>query len=322
MADSDDTKAEASAEKAYAAAAEAVGEKDEIVVPTAEVASEPVEFPAKPKRARKAPAVAAAEPGRAPVAAEAPAPIAEAAPAEILLPAAPAPKPRRMAANPLKTAKAVKTAKPVAKLAVKRAVAKPVAAPAAKPAAIKPLAIKVRKPAVQKIKTAPKAAANPVEAGIVAATKTSFIDQLKEIPMDMTTSIKDAVSGAQDKAKEAFTKTSAAASEYGEFAKGNVEAVVESGKILASGLQELGNKFIADSKTAFETASADVKALTSVKSPTEFFQFQTDLLKRNFETAVSYGTKTSEAMLKLSGDVIKPISGRVTLAVEKVKAAA
>jgi hypothetical protein len=182
--------------------------------------------------------------------------------------------------------------------------------------------VKARKASVQKIKPAAKAAPKPVKASPAAAPTIPFIAKIKEIPMDVTASIKDAVSGAQEKAKEAFTKTSAAASEATEFAKGNVEAFVESGKILASGLQALGNTFVADSKTAFETATADVKALTSVKSPTDFFKLQGDLLRRNFDTAIALTSKNSEAMLKLTNDVIAPISGRVSLAVEKVKQAA
>jgi hypothetical protein len=42
-------------------------------------------------------------------------------------------------------------------------------------------------------------------------------------------------------------------------------------------------------------------------------------MRRNFETAIAYGSKNSEAMLKLTNDVIAPLSGRVTLAVEKLK---
>jgi len=290
MADTDVTKTDDSAEKAYAAASEAIVAKELPEGPATDDGAEPVEFPAKPKRARQpAEAVAAA-------------PVVEALPA-----AKPAPKPR--------AAKPIKASTPAPKLAVKRAAAKPAIAAPAKSAPIKP-----RKASVQKIKTAPKT--STVKPSPSAAPAIPLLAKIKEIPMDVTASIKDTVTGAQEKAKEAFAKTTAAANEATEFAKGNVEAFVESGKILASGLQELGNKFVADSKTAFETATTDVKALSAVKSPTEFFEFQTDLLRRNFDTAVSYSTKTGEAMVKLSGDVIKPISGRVSLALDKVKAAA
>ncbi len=307
MPDSDETQAGDSAEKAYAAAAEAVVDKtapEETVAPKAEPIVEaaiptpspilgeaPVEFPAKPKRASK-PTVEAAV---APVAAE-PAPV------------------------PVSAIKAVKP--PRARIA--SSIALKASKPASKPAPKLPIkrAEPVRKIASPPIKAAPAAVPKIVAARAAAAPKPRFLAQLKELPMDMTASIKDAVSGAQEKAKEAFTKTSAAATEATEFAKGNVEAMVESGKILASGLQELGNAFVAESKTAFETATADVKALSGVKSPTDFFKLQTALLRRNFDTALAYGTKTGEAMVKLGGEAIAPLTGRVTLAVEKVKKAA
>ncbi len=319
MPDSDDPKAEASAEKAYAAASGAVTDTD---TPEAQENAEPVESLDKPKRGRKPRAALPAEEpmSEQPVSEqpaihtsiEAPvveAPVVEAAavdePTPIVEPepaVVPVAKPPRAAVRPA----------PV----VKRAAAKP--APVA-PGKAAP--INIRKPVVQKIKTASKVA--PKSAVSVAdAPNIPLIKQLEEIPMDMTATVTDAVSGAQEKAKEAISKTTALAGEYGEFAKGNVEAFVESGKILAAGLQDMSSKFVADSKSALETLTADVKELTSVKSPTDLFKLQTTLLRRNFDAAFTYGSKTSEAMLKLTNDVIAPISGRVSLAVEKVKKAA
>jgi phasin family protein len=307
MADTEDSKAETSAEKAYAAAAEAVVDRE---VPEAEVAAvevDPVEFPAKPKRGRKARE-------------------------EVIA----APQSEKSQPNESGAEKSPKATPPAAAKRIKAPVVKATRSagkPAPKPVVKRAAAKAAPKAPVRKIKQAPTKA--PPTTKTLAAAKTlvaakpgtsaphfPFIAQLKDIPMDVTSSIKDAVSGAQAKAKEAFDKTSAAASEYGEFAKGNVEAFVESGKILASGLQELGNGFIADSKVAFETATSDVKALTSVKSPTDLFKLQTELLRRNFDSAIAYGTKASEAVVKLTNEVVAPLSGRVTLAVEKVKKAA
>ena len=297
MTDSNDPKAESSAEKAYAAASEAVPEKvaaepaskSPEAAPTTTSAvtaplaggTETVEFPAKGARLAKptAPKVVSAEPKTdLPTAAEPqrhPAPSAETA--------------KSVTGNATKSA--APKAKPVAKAA--------------------------RKPVSTRSASSPK-----IVKSSAAETKVPFIAQLKEIPMDVTASIKDAANGAQEKAKEAMNKTGAVASEYVEFAKGNVEACVESSKILAGGLQELGKTIVADSKTAFETATADAKALTGVKSPTDLFQLQTELLRRNFDSAIAYSSKTSEAMLKLTSDVIAPLSARMNLAVEKIKKAA
>ncbi|WP_395328265.1 phasin family protein [Novosphingobium sp. BL-8H] len=132
----------------------------------------------------------------------------------------------------------------------------------------------------------------------------------------------DAVTDAQAKAKAAFEKSSGLFGELGDFTKGNVEAVVESGKILAEGLQGIGSELVAEGRTSFATMTGDIKELAAVKSPTDFFKLQGDILRKNFDTAVAYGSKNSETMLKLFSDVAAPISGRVSIAMEKARHAA
>ena len=212
----------------------------------------------------------------------------------------------------------VAAAKPVA---VKQAAAKPVAAKKAAPA--KKIAKKVAaKPVVAK-KIIKKAAAKPVAKTLsITKFKDTIMTKTKTTTEDFSAKIKDVVADAQDRAKTAFEKTSAFASGYGDFAKGNVEALVESGKILAAGLQDMGKSYVAEGKTAVETMTADVKELAAVKSPTDFFKLQGELLRRNFDAAVAATSKNSEAMVKLAGDAFAPISTRVSLAVEKVKQAA
>ena len=138
----------------------------------------------------------------------------------------------------------------------------------------------------------------------------------------ITTKLGDTVSGAQDRLKSAFEKTSAFASGYGEFAKGNMAAVVESGKILAAGMQDMGKTYVAEGKSAIETMTADVKEIAAVKSPSDFFKLQGEIMRRNVDAAMATTSKHSEAMVKLAGDAFAPISTRVSLAVEKVKQAA
>ena len=147
--------------------------------------------------------------------------------------------------------------------------------------------------------------------------------------MDATTTIADAAEKGQAyfaefnaRAKAAMEKGGKAVEEMSAFGKGNVEALVESGKILATGLQSMGTGLVAETKTAFETVSADVKDLTAVKSPTEFVKLQGDIMRRNLDSAVALTSKNSEAMLKLAGDVFAPISGRVSLVVGKFRKAA
>ena len=221
---------------------------------------------------------------------------------------------------------------PLAAPAAAPAAAKPKAAPVAKQVAVRkaaaqPVAAKkitkkaTAKPAAKKI--AKKAAAKPAaKLPSISKLKDTIMTKTKATTEDFTAKIKDVVADAQGRAKTAFDKTSAFASDYGDFTKGNVEALVESGKILAAGLQDMGKSYVAEGKSAVETMTADVKELAAVKSPTDFFKLQGELLRRNFDAAVAATSKNSEAAVKLAGDVFAPISTRVSLAVEKVKQAA
>ena len=212
-----------------------------------------------------------------------------------------------------------KVAAPAAKAPAKLAAPKKVAAkPVAKKVAAKPAPKKV---AVKKVaaKTAVKA---PTKVSPITKFKDTIMTKTKTTTEDYTAKIKDAMTTAQDKAKAAFEKTSAYAADYGDFAKGNLEAVVESGKILAAGLQDMGKAYVADGKSAVETVTADVKEIAAIKSPADFFKLQGEIMRRNFDAAVAATSKNSEAMVKLAGDAFAPISTRVSLAVEKVKQAA
>lgn len=239
--------------------------------------------------------------------ATAPAPVAVAEPSIVI----PALKTAKVAAKPVSakpvTAKAAPkakkpAAKPVVKIAPKPA-AKVVAKPAAKHAVKKIAKIQITKNPITKIKET-----------IMPAAKTKTTD--------FTAKVKTTIADVQTKAKAAYAKGTAVAAEAGAFTKGNVEAVAVSGKILAEGMKGFGTTYAAEGKKAYETMTADAKALVAVKSPTEFFELQTKLLRRNFDSAVALTSKNTEAAVKLAGDAFAPLSTRVSLAVEAFKKAA
>jgi phasin family protein len=252
---------------------------------------------------------------------------AEKAYAEAAAKVADAPKPAAKA--PVAKAPAAKA--PAAKPAAKKA------APAAKPAAKKAPA---KKAAVKKVaakKAAPKAAAakKPVAAQkaapklrAVLSTPAATITQFKDTIMatakktDITATAKELAADLQTRVKGAYTKTTEVAADVTEFNKGNIDAVVESGKIFFTGAQELVKDNVETGKTVIETVTADAKKMMEVKSPTELMQMQGELARRNFDAMVSYGSKRTEAWVKLYNDAFAPISNRVSIATEKFTKAA
>ncbi|MBX4390079.1 phasin family protein, partial [Mycobacterium tuberculosis] len=64
-----------------------------------------------------------------------------------------------------------------------------------------------------------------------------------------------------DKAKAQVEKNTKLVGEMTELAKGNVEALVESGKITAKGLETLGQDAAEYSRKSFESATATLKSM-------------------------------------------------------------
>jgi phasin family protein len=240
----------------------------------------------------------------------------------------PAAKVDAVAAEPAVAAPAPVAAKKAAPktVAAKKAPVKAAPKPAAKAAVAKK--IPAKKPVVKK---APAPAAKTKTAAPKAAkptTTTNPITKLKDSIMataektNITETAKDMVADVQERVKTAYAKTGEFAGEFSAFNKGNVDAIVESGKIFFTGAQELLKDNVETGKTVVETVTEDAKKMVAVKSPTELMQLQGELARRNFDAIVSYGSKRTEAWVKLYNDAFAPISNRVSVATEKFSKAA
>ncbi|WP_254606664.1 phasin family protein [Sphingomonas bacterium] len=123
------------------------------------------------------------------------------------------------------------------------------------------------------------------------------------------------------RAKAAMEKTGQVVEELGSFGKGNMEALVESSKIAAKGLETLGQEAAEFTRRSFESATAAMKTLAATRSPTEFMKLQGGYARSMFDTMIAETSKSAETMLKLAGDVAQPISNRVAIAADKIKVA-
>ena len=227
--------------------------------------------------------------------------------------------------------KADKVAKAVAAPAKKKPVAKKKAAPAkAKKVAAKKAPAK-KKATVKKVAAKKAAPAKTKAAAKKPATATTPISKLKDTIMataknakttDYTAKAKEVAADVQTRAKAAYDKGAEMTQDVVEFQKGNFEALVESGKILANGMQDMGRTYVEEAKSAAETVQGDVKKFAAIKSPTELFQLQGEIARRNFDAMVSTTSKNTEAMVKLANEAFAPLSSRFSLAAEKVRKAA
>ena len=205
----------------------------------------------------------------------------------------------------------------------------PVAAPAA-PVAVEPVVEKpvaVAAPVAAPVATTPPEAVKPVLAAVEEGKKvmTDTFAKVEETAKKFTAEAGERANAMfgdlNARAKDAMAKGSKTVEEMVEFSKGNLEAVVASGRVAAKGAEEIAKYTVDYGRKAIEEANANAKKFAAVKSPTEFFALQSEVAKANLDAVVTEASKFSESYLKLLGEIAQPIQNRYAVAVEKVKSA-
>lgn len=203
----------------------------------------------------------------------------------------------------------------------------PAKAPVEVPAAKAPVA-KATTAAVPVAATA-QPAASPVAEKVVVVRRTieqkgkvimsDVLETTKKYADEAKAKLQTAFAEMSDKTKANVEKSAKALEEFSDLAKGNVEALVESGKIASKGVEGLGQEAAEYGRASFEKVSSAMKSFAAVKSPAEFFQLQSELLSSSFDSFAKESAKASETVLKLAGDVVQPLSTRISVVTEKVR---
>lgn len=199
-----------------------------------------------------------------------------------------------------------------------------VAAPAPKPVMTPPVAVAAAAaPAPTPIKTPEPVAARIVEEGktLMNDTVTKVQETAQKFTADATARATEMFGDVSARAKTAMEKGSKGLEEMVEFSKGNLEAVVASGRVAAKGAQDIAKYSAEYGRKSIEEANATAKKFAAVKSPTEFFALQSEVAKTNLDAMVGEASKFAEGYMKLLGEIVQPMQNRYAVAVEKVKTA-
>jgi phasin family protein len=226
----------------------------------------------------------------------------------------------------------------VAKTVRKKIMAKPVAAKSAvKPAPNAKPVVAAKIDAPKRVIAETVAIATPIVGAPLktpGATKAPITTKGKTVMNDTVTKVQetaqkfttDATARASEvfgdvsaRAKTAMEKGSRGLEEMVEFSKGNLEAVVASGRVAAKGAQDIAKYSAEYGRKSIEDANATAKKFAAVKSPTEFFALQSEVAKSNLDAMVGEASKFAEGYMKLIGEIMQPMQNRYAVAVEKVK---
>jgi phasin family protein len=114
-------------------------------------------------------------------------------------------------------------------------------------------------------------------------------------------------------------KMTSAFSDMNTFAKGNIDALVESMTRAGKGVEEINTHVLAYSKSAMEEGVNTAKKIASVKSVQELIELNTNYAKTAIETHISELSKLSEVCAKTVKESFQPLNDRAAVAMEKVK---
>ena len=121
----------------------------------------------------------------------------------------------------------------------------------------------------------------------------------------------------QAKVKEGVEKAMKTAEELVAFNQGNMEAMVKSSQIWASGMQDLSKHIAAAAQASLDDSMSAFKAMTGVKSLKDALDLQSSLARSTLEKSVAESGKLTDASFRLTEQALAPITARVTVAVEK-----
>ena len=159
------------------------------------------------------------------------------------------------------------------------------------------------------------------------AKPVTTISQLKDkimatAPNDFTSPMNETASDMRSKLTSAYEKSTEMTKEVADFHKSNFDAVVQSSKLFAAGMQDMSQTAMESVKGDAETMTDDIKKMAAVKNPAELFELQGEIARRNLDTLVARTSQGAEAWMKLANEAFAPLSSRASVAMDKMKSAA
>ncbi len=104
------------------------------------------------------------------------------------------------------------------------------------------------------------------------------------------------------------------------FSQGNVEAMMKSGQIWASGLQDLSRQITATAQASFQDSVSMMRSLTAIRTLQDAVALQTTAARTAMEKAMAESTRLTETSMKLAEQANAPLTARVGAAMEMVSA--
>ncbi len=157
----------------------------------------------------------------------------------------------------------------------------------------------------------------PVEAA-VAAGKETVEKAMKAGTEAATKNYEKVLSMTQDQVEKASTAAFKGYDDFAAINKDTMDAVVQSGNIVAKGYEAIGKELMAFTQSSIEANVAATKALFGARNVREVMDLQSQYTRESFDKAMAESAKLSEMSVKMAKDAIEPIQARVNVVAQKM----
>ncbi len=148
------------------------------------------------------------------------------------------------------------------------------------------------------------------------------INQTREATQQAAEQFRTVAAQTNEQSKAAMERSARIVEEMADLSRGNIEAMVASSKTAAKYVETLTQGAADYNRRSFEQASATLRSFAEVKSPTDFFRLQSEFARSQFDSMVAESARVSETVVKMTGDVVEPITSRYSVAADRMKAMA
>lgn len=106
------------------------------------------------------------------------------------------------------------------------------------------------------------------------------------------------------------------------FNQGNIEALVKSSQVVATGLQDLSKLMAASAQATIDDAMSAFRAMTNVRSLKDAADLQATFARSAVEKALTQSSQVAETSFKVAEQAFAPINGRLSVAMQSFGRAA
>lgn len=119
--------------------------------------------------------------------------------------------------------------------------------------------------------------------------------------------------------REGYDKVAKGVSQFADFQKGSLEALMASASSFAKGIEKAASEQTAFAKASYEEGAAAAKAAATSKSVQEAFEIQSDYLRTAFEKNLAQFNKLTDHWIATTKETAEPLTARYGEFVEIVQ---